>query len=124
MEYQGLWETSELSFSTKNRLALVDKINELLFFQKPYQDKRSLLQLGVVDEPNETIRQELLAKGLTPEIVAKILASNHKILQDLLLGHKNIDKKTVDVLVKTGASRGVKNTAKELVQSKRFKNEE
>lgn len=121
MEYEGVWEEPELEFSTKSRDVLVDNINELLFYLKPYQDKRILLQPGVVDEPNEAIRQALIANGLTKEVIDKILASNHKVLQDLLLDHQKIDKNTVENLIQNGASKGVKNKAKQLLQSARFK---
>jgi len=36
IEYEGIWETPELEFSTRNRLELVNKINHLLFTLKPY----------------------------------------------------------------------------------------
>ncbi|NHN24849.1 hypothetical protein FIA58_004085 [Flavobacterium jejuense] len=116
MEYEGLWETPELEFATNKRLELVDKINELLFYLKPYKDSRIVLQPGIVDEPNETLRQELLSNGLTSELITKMLASNHKVLQGLLLEHKNIDKNTVEVLARKGASKGVRNKAKQLLQ--------
>lgn len=120
MEYEGVWEEPELEFSTKRRDVLVNKINELLFYLKPYQDKRILLQPGVIDEPNEAIRQALMANGLTKEVIDKILASNHKVLQDLLLDHQKIDKNTVENLMQNGASKGVKNKAKQLLKSARF----
>lgn len=78
LDYEGVWEAPELEFSTKNRLELVDKLNHLLFYLKPYIDTRILLKPGVVDVTNEAIRQELLTNGLTEEIVAKIIVSNHK----------------------------------------------
>lgn len=121
MEYEGLWETPELEFSTKSRLELVEKINELLFVLKPYQDKRILLQPGVVDLPNEAIRQELLTDGLTSEVVSKIIASNHKGLQNLVLDYKNISKSTIEKLVQHGASKGVKTRAKQLLNIKKHK---
>lgn len=111
IEYIGVWETPELKFSTKNRLELVDKLNHLLLYLKPYTDSRILLQPGVVDEPNETIRQELLTKGLTEEVVAKIMASNNKKLQELLLDHKAVSYADVEKLSQEGASKGVKNKA-------------
>ncbi|MDG1715656.1 hypothetical protein [Lacinutrix sp.] len=120
MEYSGLWETPELEFTTKNRLELVKKINQLLLTLKPYKDSRILLKPGVVDEVNESIRQELLL-GLTSNVVIKVIESNHKILQDLLLDHQAITKAVVENLAKNGITKGVKNKAKQLLNSKRFK---
>lgn len=122
LDYEGIWENPELEFSTKNRLELVDKLNYLLFTLKPYTDTRILLKPGIVDEPNEAIRQELLANGLTEEILEKILASNHKKLQELLLDHEAVSYTEVEKLSQNGATKGVKNKAKQLLNSKRFRN--
>jgi len=120
MEYEGIWETPELEFSTKDRLELVAKINHLMFYLQPYIDNRIMLKPGVVDESNERNRQELL-KGLTSDLATKIIASNHKQLQDLLLEHMTVSKIMVEELAKSGASKGIKNKAKQLLNSKRFK---
>ena len=121
MEFEGLWETPELEFSTKNRLELVNKINHLLFYLTPYTDERILLKPGILDEPNEFIRQELL-KGLTPDIANKIIESNHKKLQELMLDHEAVSYANVEKLSQVGASKGVKNKAKQLLNSKQFRN--
>ena len=124
MGYEGLWETPELEFASNNRLELVDKINELLFNLKPYVDTRILLKPGIVDLPNETIRQEFLSNGLTPEGTTKIIDSNHKKLQELLLDHKAISKSVVQQLSLSGASKGIKNKAKQLLNSKLFRDKQ
>lgn len=121
IEYEGIWEAPELEFSTKNRLELVEKINHLLFTLKPYTDTRILLKPGVVDVPNEAIRQDLLANGLTEEIVAKIITSNHKKLQELMLNHEAVSFTDIEKLSQEGASKGVKNKAKQLLNSKQFR---
>lgn len=120
LDYEGIWETPELEFKTKNRLELVDKLNNLLFYLKPYTDTRILLKPGVVDEPNEAIRQEFLSKGLTEKVVSKILDSNHKVLQNLMLDHEDISRPIVEKLVEIGVSKGVRNKAKQLLSSKRL----
>ncbi len=120
MEYDGLWETPELEFQTKDRLELVAKINHLMFYLQPYTDNRIMLKPGVVDESNEGIRQELF-KGLTSDVATKIMASNHKELQDLLLEHSAVSKTMVEELAHSGASKGIRNKAKQLLNSKRFK---
>ncbi|WP_335975544.1 hypothetical protein [Gaetbulibacter jejuensis] len=122
LDYEGVWEAPELEFSTKNRLELVDKLNHLLFYLKPYTDTRILLQPGVVDEPNEAIRQELLTNDLTEELVERIMASNHKKLQELLLDHKAVSYADLEKLSKEGATKGVKNKARQLLNSKQFRN--
>ncbi|MGY5353827.1 hypothetical protein [Wenyingzhuangia sp. IMCC45467] len=123
IEYDGLWEHPELEFSTQNRLELVEKINYLLFHLKPYIDTRILLKPGIVDEPNEAIRLELLDNGVTEEVAVKIIASNHKKLQELLLDHKEISKAVAEKLLEVGASKGVKNKAKQLLNSQTFRNQ-
>ncbi|MGG5487313.1 hypothetical protein [Gaetbulibacter sp. PBL-D1] len=122
LDYEGVWENPELEFSTQNRLELVDKLNHLLFYLKPYTDTRILLQPGVVDEPNEAIRQELLTNDLTKELVERIMTSNHKKLQELLLDHKAVTYTDVEKLSQDGATKGVKNKAKQLLNSKQFRN--
>ncbi|WP_417365486.1 hypothetical protein [Flavobacterium beibuense] len=121
MEYEGVWEAPELEFTTQNRLELVEKLNNLLFTLKPYTDTRILSKPGVVDEPNESIRQNLLANGLTKEVTESIIASNHKKLQELILDHKDVSKEIVEELLQRGAGKGVKNKAKQLLSSKTFK---
>jgi len=123
IEYEGVWEDPELEFSTQNRLELVDKLNHLLFYLKPYTDTRILLKPGVVDETNEAIRQDLLANNLTEEVVKKIMASNHKKLQELLLDHEAVSYAVVEKLLQDGATKGVKNKAKQLLNSKQFRNQ-
>lgn len=123
LDYEGVWEAPELEFSTKNRLELVDKLNYLLFYLKPYTDTRILLHPGVVDEPNEAIRQELLTNDLTEELVERIMVSNHKKLQELLLDHKAVSYADVEKLSQDGATKGVKNKAKQLLNSKQFRNQ-
>ncbi|MAB47621.1 MAG: hypothetical protein CMC05_03220 [Flavobacteriaceae bacterium] len=120
LDYEGVWEAPELEFSTQNRLELVDKLNHLLFYLKPYTDTRILLKPGIVDEPNEAIRQEFLSKGLTEKVVSKILDSNHKVLQNLMLDHEDISRPIVEKLVEIGVSKGVRNKAKQLLSSKRL----
>ncbi len=122
LEYEGIWETPELIFCTKSRPELVEKVNHLLFSLEPFTDPRILLKPGIVDEPNEAIRQELLIAGLTGDVAAKIIASQHKVLQDLMLNHQDISKELVEKLVQSGAGKGVKNKAGQLLNSKRFKN--
>ena len=123
IEYEGVWEAPELEFITQNRLELVEKLNDLLFTLKPYSDTRILLKPGIVDEPNEAIRQDLLANGLTKEVTESIMASNHKKLQELILDHKDVSKEIVEELFQCGAGKGVKNKAKQLLNSKAFKKE-
>jgi len=123
LDYEGIWESPELEFTTKNRLELVDKLNHLLFYLKPYTDTRILLKPGVVDKPNEAIRQEMLDNDLTEEISGKIILSNHKKLQELLLDHEAVSYADVEKLSKEGVTKGVKNKAKQLLNSKQFRNQ-
>lgn len=118
MEYEGLWETPEVEFTTNSRNVLVEKINQLLFTINPYTDPRILLKPGVVDEPNEALRQELIHSGLSQKLIDDIIASQHKILQDLLLSHQKINRQLVEKLARNGASKGVRNKASQLLKNK------
>lgn len=118
MEYEGVWEAPEVEFTTKDRPELATKINQLLIALKPGTDHRILLAPGVVDAPHETLRQNLLAQGPTKGIVAQIVATNHKKLQDLLLDHKEVPKAVVATLAETGSSKGVRNKAKQMLKSR------
>ena len=123
LEYEGIWETPEVEFKTSNRLLLVDKINHLLFTLKPFEDERILLKPGIVDKTNETIRLDLVTKGLTEEVLDKIITSDNKKLQELVLNYKTIPHIYVEKLSQNGATKGIKNKAKQLLNSKLFKNQ-
>lgn len=122
MEFDGMWEHPELKFHTKSRTELVHKINDLLCYLKPFKDPRILLKPGVVDLPNETLRQDLLKHGPDPQIIERIMSSQHKKLQDLLLEHLEISKSVVEKIASEGVSKGLRNKAAELLNSHRFKN--
>lgn len=121
MEYDGLWEMPELEYSTKNRLELVDKVNELLWFTKPFNDPRILSEPGIVDEKNEAIRLELINIGITAELSLKIINSENKKLQDLLLDHKDITISTLEELSVKGTSKGIRNKALQMLKSRNFR---
>jgi len=76
-----------------------------------------------VDEPNEAIRQDLFAHGLSEEVASKIIVSKHKKLQELMLDHEAVSYADVEKLSQEGASKGVKNKAKQLLNSKPFRNQ-
>lgn len=121
MEYVGLWENPALEFQTKNRMELVDKIEELLFLLKPYVDERILLNPGIVDEDSEKLRLTLNQMGPTKETVQAIIKSRSAVLQNCLLDHPKIDAEALQILREQGATKGIKNKVHQLLNSKRFR---
>lgn len=121
MEYVGLWENPAFEFQTKNRLELVEKLEELLFLLKPYVDERILLKPGIVDEENEKLRLSLIHKGPTKESVVAIIKSNNTVLQNCLLDHPKIDIETLHMLREQCSTKALLNRVNQLLNSKKFR---
>jgi hypothetical protein len=110
-----------LSFRSKSRIEIVEKIEYLMFSLDEYKDERILKSRGVVDVKLEALRIEFLANGYSKNIANQLINSNNHILQNSLLDNKNIDKENIIYLSEYGVKKGIKNKAKQLLKNKRFR---
>ncbi|WP_439128682.1 hypothetical protein [Polaribacter sp.] len=116
----GDWGNPYLVFKSKKRLEIVSKLEELMFVLDAYKDERILESKGVVNETLEALRIEFLEQGYSEKLAEKICVSKNANLQNLLLDSKNIKKERVLFLSENGAKKGIKNKAKQLLNSKKF----
>ena len=63
------WENPFLTFATKSRLILVDKLEELLRTLPVFEDPRITKRRGVIDELSESYRLKLKENGISIENV-------------------------------------------------------
>ena len=115
------WENPYLRFESKSRLEIVAKLEQLMLQLSPFEDPRILKNRGVLDEPSETYRLELIENGLTNELVAEIMANGNRKIQTLLIDHPNMTKDILQNLAENGYSNKVKNKAKAKLNSKKYR---
>ena len=115
------WENPFLTFTTKSRLELVEKLEELMRTLPIYQDQRITIKRGVISEPSESYRLALQKNGISNELVKSILANGNTKIHNLLLDHKDITREIVLEFYEKGITKKVKNKAKQKLNSKRFK---
>ena len=109
-------------FESKNRLEVVEKLEEDFMWRLPiYQDPRILKNRGVVSEPSESYRIALEKNGLTEDLLHKILTDGNKELQLLVLDHPTINKEIITRFFNEGCSKKVKNKAAQKLKNKKFK---
>ena len=117
----GDWGNPHLIFSSKKHSEIVDKIEELLFYLEDYKDERIFKKRGVIDTELETLRLQFLVSKPSEKLTKKLINSNNVVLQNLLLDNKNTLKETIIFLSENGINKGVKNKAKQLLKSKRYR---
>ena len=110
-------DIKELSFETKNRFELVQKIEELLGTHKHHKDPRILKSRGVTDEPSESFRIMLEKDGFSEELGKLIIKDGNKIIQMLLIDHPNVTRSIIAELAKKGKHKKVMNKAKHKLNS-------
>ncbi len=115
------WENPYLTFESKSRMEIVDKLEQLMLQLPPYQDPRILKNRGVVDQPSESYRIELTENGLSPELITNIIANGNRKIQNLLMDHPEIEKGTLEKLSEQGCTTKVKKKAKEKLKSRTFR---
>ncbi|WP_127136572.1 hypothetical protein [Flagellimonas oceanensis] len=115
------WENPFLTFTTKSRIELVEKLEELMRILPAYKDPRITSKKGIVSEPSETYRLRLKDCGISNELVENILENGNAKIQNLLLDHQDITRKIIKRFAKNGKNRKVKNKANQKLNDKRFK---
>lgn len=76
------WENPYLRFESTSRLEIVAKLEQLMLQLPPFKDFRILKNRGVVSQPSEGYRIELLEKGLNAILIEKILLDGNTIIQN------------------------------------------
>ncbi len=115
------WENPYLRFESKNRLEVVAKLEQLMLQLSPFEDPRILKNRGVIDEPSETYRLELIENGLSDELIAKIITTGNRKIQIQLIDHSDITKDILQDLADNGCNIKVKNKAKAKLNSKKYR---
>lgn len=122
IDLEGDWEAPYFEFKSKNRLKIVDKLEELMFTLDENKDPRILKSKGVVDEPSESYRLGFLKNGLTEELVTKILENGNKKLQHIVLDKKEYLNKTIITrFFNESCFPKIKKKAEQLLNNKKFK---
>lgn len=117
----GDWANPYLVFTSKKRLEIVDQLEELMFSLTSFKDERILISRGIIDRELETLRIAFLRNKTSKENQLKILGSKNAILQNLLLDNlQNVTKEIVLYLSEKGATKGIKNKAKQFLNHKKF----
>ena len=115
------WENPFLTFTTKSRLELVEKLEELMRTLPIFQEQRITSKRGVISQPSESYRLELQETGITKALVKNILANGNAKIQNLLLDHTDITREIILELYENGITKKVQNKAKHKLNNKRFK---
>ncbi|MDF0708486.1 hypothetical protein [Flagellimonas okinawensis] len=115
------WEDPFLTFTTKSRVKLVEKLEELMRVLPVHKDPRITSKRGIVSEPSETYRLKLQDSGISNELVENILTNGNAEIQNLLLDHRDITRKIIERFAINGLNKKVKNKANQKLNNKRFK---
>jgi len=115
------WDNPFLTFTTKSRLKLVDKLEELMRTLPAFQDPRMTKIRGVVDEVSESYRLSLEENGISVELVKKILEHGNDNIQRHTLNSNEITKEIIVMFSEHGITKKVKNIANQKLKSRQFK---
>lgn len=121
LEVHPIWEQPYLSFSTKSRKTIVDKLESCMMELPPFKDLRILDKPGVINTKSENYRLELYSLGLTELLVSQVLADGNREIQDIILDHPDITKNILLEFLKKSKFKKVVNKAQQKLNSKPFK---
>ena len=111
-----------LTFESKSRIEIVDKIEEWVSTLEAYKDPRIFKSKGVIDEFSEALRIEILDKPLTDSVVEKIITKGSSKIQSILLSHPDVSIDTIKKLAVDGGNKGVRNKANEKLKNSKYRN--
>jgi hypothetical protein len=115
------WENPFLTFATKSRLILVDKLEELLRTLPVFEDPRITKRRGVIDELSESYRLKLKENGISIELIKNILEKGSAKIQNHILDSNEITREIILKFTENGITKKVRNKANQKLNSKRFK---
>lgn len=107
------WENPYLEFETKNKSALIEKLEILLLSLPPFKDPRILLKRGVVDPISEPLRIQLNKQGLTEQLFSEILQNGNAQIQSIVVDNATVTTEMLNQLVANGKNKGVRNKAQQ-----------
>lgn len=108
-------------FESKNRLEVVEKLEDFMRHLQIHEDPRILKSRAVVDEPSESYRLELLSNGLTEGLITNILKDGNKQIHILALGHKNINREIIVRFFNESRFSKMKKKAEQMLNNKKFR---
>tara|TARA_B110001450_G_scaffold201932_1_gene191115 strand:- start:45 stop:539 length:495 start_codon:yes stop_codon:yes gene_type:complete len=115
------WENPFLTFATKSRLILVDKLEELLRTLPVFEDPRITKRRGVIDELSESYRLKLKENGISIELIKNILEKGSAKIQNHILDSNEITREIILKFTENGITKKVRNKANQKLNCKRFK---
>lgn len=115
------WENPFLTFVTKSRLELVEKLEELMRVLPIYEDPRITKKRGIVDELSESYRLELIENGLSTGLIKKIMENGSAKIQNHILDHNQITREIILQFSENGITKKIRNKANQKLKSYRFK---
>lgn len=107
------WGKPVIEFKTKDKIQLIEKLEDTLQTLKPYEDPRLLLRKGVVNEQAEKLRIELQENALDQKLFQKIIKANQPKLENLVIEHLGITSSMLEFLIENGHNLRIKNKAKQ-----------
>lgn len=115
------WQSPFSVFESRNRLEVVAELERLVRELPPFKDPRIMKKPGVVHDLVESLRLDLLENGPHDGILDRILKSDHKQIQSLLIDHPAVDRYALEWLAEFGANSGVLNKAAQKLKSGKFR---
>lgn len=115
------WDNPFFTFTTKSRLELVEKIEELMRSLPVYVDPRITIKRGIVNDLSESYRLDLIKNGISSELIEKIITNGSAKIQNYILDHNKITRNILLLFSENGITKKVRNKANQKLNSKRFK---
>lgn len=116
------WNNPALEFQTKSRAELIAKLEEVMRIPPCYEDPRFIKANGLLVQPAENLRLELVKHGPSLALAERIAKSQHKGIQLLLIAHKAISHHVLSAFIDMdGLQKGPKKKALDKLNSKVFR---
>lgn len=113
-------EASE-TYNIETTQELIEKVEELLWFTKSYQDPRILKNRGEVDEPSESYRIALEKNGFTQGLIDNILTDGNKQIQHIVLDDAGVNREIIIQFLEESKFPKMKKKASQMLTNKKFK---
>lgn len=124
VQQTGDWKNPHVEFSSRDRLVVVAKIEQLMLQLTPFEDPRIMKSEGVVFEEAENLRLKLKNESISDDLVSKIINIESKQLHLLLIDHPDIQRNHLENLIENGAFQKIAKRASQKLNSKTFRNQD
>lgn len=115
------WDNPFLTYTTKSRLKLVEKLEEFMRCLPVFHDPRITLKRGVVDELSESFCIELTTDGFSLELAKRILEQGSANIQNWALDSKEISREILLEFAEKGLTKSIRNKAKQTLNQKQYR---